>query len=283
MIDPVPERIKKVKLEDVVINENNHYDMNHIEVLARDIQDHGQMANGCGYEIKVTEDGRERTKYKLLDGERRYRAIQLLNDEGILDPETNERFLYNLKIVDKPKSLLEEELYIFSGNMQRNKSKEERKREALLLSQNYDAIKQKNSDIDQTLFGEEFEVEPGEYRRDYIARLMHISSRQVQDLLTEAKKETAMEEQGYSVDEIEYAMTEEEEQKKNPFGLTSADKENLKMIAQNMSDYLDRKVTINHKYGISIAALKPGVDTEGDFYSILNSLGFDAEGNKENS
>lgn len=139
---------RKVALDKIIPNEKNIYEISNIEALASDIEKHGQQDNGLAY--IVNEDGTE--KFKLIGGERRFRAIKLLDELGLKDPD-GEDWKYLLKVVPEPENDDEENLLILSNNIQREKTKEERNREILLLSRLYISIKQSDKRFDDAYYG----------------------------------------------------------------------------------------------------------------------------------
>lgn len=72
----VPFAVEMIPLEEIEPNEDNFYSVENIQDLADDIRTNGLMHNivVCG-----AGDG----KYKLVSGERRYRAFSLLNEQGV--------------------------------------------------------------------------------------------------------------------------------------------------------------------------------------------------------
>lgn len=73
---------KTVDIDLIDYNEENDYEASHIEELADDIKRNGLLHN-----LVVTP--KENGRYKLLAGERRLRAIRLLNENGAGDRYKN--------------------------------------------------------------------------------------------------------------------------------------------------------------------------------------------------
>lgn len=68
--------IDYIDVNDIEINEHNFYNVDEIEELAKDIE-----VNGLCHNLVVNRIGDN--KYKLISGERRYKAICLLNEKGV--------------------------------------------------------------------------------------------------------------------------------------------------------------------------------------------------------
>lgn len=93
--------VEMLPLEEIEPNEDNFYNTENIEALAADI-----LQNGLMHNIKVCSRG-ENGLYKLISGERRYRAFALLKEQGnekfdtipaTVDAETNPLFV-KLKLI----------------------------------------------------------------------------------------------------------------------------------------------------------------------------------------
>lgn len=88
------DEIKRLPLDSIIPNEANFYGMRQIEELAADIEEHGLLHNLV---VRETEDY---GVYKLIDGERRYRALNLIGAGHanclILDVQTDAEAEYAL-------------------------------------------------------------------------------------------------------------------------------------------------------------------------------------------
>lgn len=118
---------RQIQFEDLRANEKNFYAITNIEELAESIKEFGLLHNITVLEI--IED--EQKYYKILSGERRYRAVKLLREKG-------EKFdLIPCKVI-KELSEIEEELILLKGNSDtRELSQDEKRRQVEKLKELY--------------------------------------------------------------------------------------------------------------------------------------------------
>jgi hypothetical protein len=256
---------RKVALDKIIPNEKNIYEISNIESLASDIEKHGQQDNGLAY--IVNEDGTE--KFKLIGGERRFRAIKLLDELGLKDPD-GEDWKYLLKVVPEPENDDEENLLILSNNIQREKTKEERNREILLLSRLYISIKQSDKRFDDAYYGG-INVRDKEKKREYIARILHISERTVQDVLSDDRRASELVQNGMSPKEAEETVNEN---RKNPNNMTSSEWEYLQRLQENLSDTFGVRIKINKKLKMTFS-----FESVDDIARFVSDIGCNDDGN----
>lgn len=256
---------RKVALDKIIPNEKNIYEISNIEALASDIEKHGQQDNGLAY--IVNEDGTE--KFKLIGGERRFRAIKLLDELGLKDPD-GEDWKYLLKVVPEPENDDEENLLILSNNIQREKTKEERNREILLLSRLYISIKQSDKRFDDAYYGG-INVRDKEKKREYIARILHISERTVQDVLSDDRRASELVQNGMSPKEAEETVNEN---RKNPNNMTSSEWEYLQRLQENLSDTFGVRIRISKKLKMTFS-----FESVDDIARFVSDIGCNDDGN----
>lgn len=158
-----PEQIKRelyhfevVPLRDIVPSENNFYSMDadSIRSLADDINENGIL------HPPIVKPRSQEGEYELIDGERRYRAITLLYDEG------REEHAIVLCQVKSTKSELDAELLTISANMYtRNMTDADRLREAERIRAICEQLRELG------------EINSGR-TRDYAARILKVSPAQ---------------------------------------------------------------------------------------------------------
>lgn len=160
--------IKKIKLEDIRMNQENLYnEEQNIEELADSIKTYGQLENATCYEDMTINDGK---KYTLVGGHRRYLAISFLAERGDIEPYINS------SIIEKPTLEHDEKMMIIADNQQREKDKDTRIREIKIANDYYNYL----ISVDK---------KPKGKKRAWIAKKVGIGERTVQDILTEIKNE----------------------------------------------------------------------------------------------
>lgn len=256
---------RRVALDKIIPNEKNVYEVSNIEALASDIEKHGQQDNGLAY--IVNENGKE--KFKLIGGERRFRAIKLLDELGLKDPD-GEDWKYFLKVVPKPETDDEEDLLILSNNIQREKTKEERNKEIILLSRLYTSIKQRDKKFDEAYY-DGINVNDKEKKREYIARILHISERTVQDVLSNNRHASELVQNGMSQEEAEETVNES---RNNPYSLTSSEWYYLQNLQKNLSDTFGVKCKVNKKLKMTFS-----FESVDDIARFVNDIGCNDNGN----
>ena len=178
-------KVIKMHVNDIRLNSQNKYDLTEIEALAKTIKDNGQLENGVGY----YEDKNDGKKITLVAGHRRHSAISLLyrrnESDGLMD----------IKIVDKPKTVIEEELLIVRANNQRRKTKEQRLREVDVALRYYESL----SDVEKPKFNDTYKL------RDYIGELIGITGRQAQKYMNSLR---GKEKQDTEKKESKYLLTD---------------------------------------------------------------------------
>lgn len=146
-------------------NPENHYSIDNDEVksIAESIAAHGQLEPGIVYEEDSDEDEKH---YTLVSGEKRWRAVTLLLNEG--------RHSGNMEVVviDKPENKMELLELINDANLQRKKDKKTL----------YYEIKQK---YEYYSYLKENGRKPELHKRDWTAKALGISSRQVDLIIKE--------------------------------------------------------------------------------------------------
>ncbi|MDE6314038.1 MAG: ParB N-terminal domain-containing protein [Lachnospiraceae bacterium] len=104
-------RTKDIKLQNIYYNEKNFYPQEDIEEKAAEIYAIGLLQN-----LVVTYEPTEEGEYKLISGERRYRALRLLTEQGHTEFETVTCNVRNIK------SEYEEVVELIIANSSRNKT-----------------------------------------------------------------------------------------------------------------------------------------------------------------
>lgn len=114
-------------------NELNHYHIDNEEIiaLAETIKRDGQLENGLVYIDEESEDGK---KYTLIGGERRWRALTYLFENGLKDG------MYDIVVLPKPKNIVEEKRLIRNANRQRVKTEEDVYLEIIDAEKEYDYL-----------------------------------------------------------------------------------------------------------------------------------------------
>lgn len=122
--------IKNLSVNSIRCNENNFYahgsDEEELIDQMKELLKKGQASNILVYEDTEPEDGK---RYTLISGERRYKAMVRLMESGESDG------LISAKVVEKPATKEEEMLQLISGNAQRSKSTEVRRKEIQTLQE----------------------------------------------------------------------------------------------------------------------------------------------------
>ncbi|MEG0314467.1 MAG: ParB/RepB/Spo0J family partition protein [Erysipelotrichaceae bacterium] len=144
--------IEMIHYMQIVPNEKNFYEIVDVKTLAEDI-----LENGLSHNIEVM---RFDNSYKLISGERRYRALSLLIDEGHKQFE-----MIPCRVLDKMDDLKEEERIIATNSYSRVISNADRMIAIERLNFIYNERKKKG-EVDGRV-------------RDLIAKEMNISSSQV--------------------------------------------------------------------------------------------------------
>ena len=251
---------KKVSVSEIRPNRENFYasisedEDQKVEDMAEMIQEYGQDENGVVYIDESIDDGK---KYTLLAGERRYKAIKKNFENGIGDG------MFQVKIVPKPKDLTEELIRIIMYNAIRNKSKEVRKAEIDALCMCWDEMDARGE-------------KPSGKKREWIARQIGMSARQVQEYLTGEFSENENAES--TDDEGGSTSTSRKARKKKGLDLSSADKETLNNIQENLKQATGRKVKINTKDCSITFYPNMDIDAMEDLYTILHDFGFTDQG-----
>lgn len=250
---------RKVSVNEVRVNRENFYahisedEEQKVDNMAEMIQNFGQDENGVVYVDESIGDGK---KYTLLAGERRFKAIKKNFERGIGDG------MFQVKIVPKPKDVTEELIRIIMYNGIRNKSKDVRKAEVDALCMCWDELEANGQ-------------KPKGLKREWIAEYIGLSPRQVQEYMTgDFAKQGEVKE---VKDEDGSTATSKKTSKKAP-ELSSADKETLRMLQENLKQSTGRKVKINQKNGA--ITFFPNTDTDmlEDLYTILHDFGFTDQG-----
>lgn len=119
-------------VSEIRANELNHYHIDNDEIiaLAETIKVDGQLANGLVY----LDDRGDGKKYTLIGGERRWRAITYLYENGVKDG------MYDIVVLPKPKNIVEEKRLIRNANRQRVKSEEDVYLEIIDAEKEYDYL-----------------------------------------------------------------------------------------------------------------------------------------------
>lgn len=165
-----------VHVDEIRVNQNNHYPIVDIDELADQILQMGeQITPGEAY-MDDQEDGK---RFTLTSGERRYRAISSLYKQKLHDG------MMDLIIVPKPKDIWSEYRRIRAANIHRADNPEIQEMEMKQLLEEYDYLISINQ-------------KPEGLKRDWIAKELGISGRTVDRRLKkmnegnqETKKEKA--------------------------------------------------------------------------------------------
>lgn len=246
---------KKISVDDIRPNKMNFYahindedETIYVNDMAEQLLDHGQDSNGVVYEDTSIDDGK---RYTLIAGERRWKAVKKNYEENKGDG------LFFVKIVPKPEDETQEKIHLIMNNAQRNKTKEVKKTEVEVLSECWEELVKQDK-------------KPKGRKREWIAKGMGMSPRQVQEYLTGILSDN--EEQSSEVVLGDIALGEDEPQKSD---LSSAELETLKNIQSNLKESTGRKVKISKKCAITFYAQNDDME---DMFTILNDLGFTEEG-----
>ncbi len=122
--------IVEIPLKDILPNEDNFYKISNIDQLKEDMLLNGQI------ESLIVTPSEQVGEYKIISGHRRYNALLLLEQEGLLD---------TAKCIIKDYNTKEEEsLALIGANEQRIKSKEERNQEIKLRKKYLKKLKEDN-------------------------------------------------------------------------------------------------------------------------------------------
>ena len=120
--------IKNISVNSIRVNPANFYaqgaDEEEMVAQMEELLKSGQSSNVLVYEDLEPEDGK---RYTLISGERRYKAMVQLMNHGESDG------MISAKVVEKPNSKEDEMLQLISGNAQRAKSSEIRRKEIQTL------------------------------------------------------------------------------------------------------------------------------------------------------
>lgn len=141
--------IVEIPLKDIFPNEENFYKISNIEQLKEDMLINGQI------ESLIVTPSDNVGEYKIISGHRRYNALLLLEQEGVLD--TAKCIIKNFNTKE------EESLALIGANEQRIKSKEERNQEIKLRKKHLKNLKEEypgkyeNININK-LLAEEFNI-----------------------------------------------------------------------------------------------------------------------------
>lgn len=149
-----------VSVSEIRVNKKNHYKIEDIDLLAKQILEKGQLSNGIVYE-KNEGDGK---KYTLLGGERRYTAILNLYNKH----QGNGKM--EVIVMQEPIDEWEEKRLIRFHNSQREKDSDDYYRDIKDAEEEYghlDSIGQK----------------PNGLKRDWIGKEVGLSGRRVDDYL----------------------------------------------------------------------------------------------------
>ncbi len=247
---------KKISVDQIRPNRMNFYahlndedEEIYVNDMAEQLLDYGQDSNGVVYLDTSIDDGK---MYTLLAGERRWKAIKKNFEENKGDG------LFMVKIVPKPESETDEKIHLIMNNAQRNKTKEVKKTEVEVLSECWNELVEQGK-------------KPKGRKREWIAKGMGMSPRQVQEYLTGSLADDENEGEV----EIDVGGLQLGEDETNEQTMTSADEETLKMIEKNLRESTGRKVKISKKCAITFYAQNDDME---DMYTILNDLGFTEEG-----
>ncbi len=220
-------KIKLLSIDDISINPLNRAPINNIE----DLQD---TISELGLQTPLTVYKRENNDYVIINGERRFNAIMKLGWEEV-----------PVLIIDKPSSLLEEKLLILDANAQRELTQEHK----VLRAKEYEEVYLELKQLDK-------EQIRGIAKRDWIAKHMNISGRQVSNLLAEDIEQNN--------DDDEVAVTKKA-QKEKP------DLSKFEEVEEYLSYCLETKVKFTqNKFTISF-------DDDEELERILKAINHDYE------
>ena len=150
---------KLIDIDDIEVNKNNFFDVRDIEQLSLNIK-----TNGLYKPLEVYKS-QENEHYVLIGGERRYRALLLLVEQEIIEPEIP------CLIYKEPSNLQNEKLQIITSNAQRILSEDE---------------KQKIVDEIKEIVELDPSIKPkGMAMREYIATFLGCSPRTIQKYMNE--------------------------------------------------------------------------------------------------
>lgn len=111
---------RQIQFEEIKANDKNFYSIENIEDLANSIKEFGLMHN-----ITVLETQEGEKRFRIISGERRYRAIELIRNQGIQGWE-----VIPCKVV-KNLSDIDEELMLLKGNSDTRELTQEEKRKQI--------------------------------------------------------------------------------------------------------------------------------------------------------
>lgn len=151
--DYANKKITLIPIDEIFPNPLNKAPIMNIDDLVISIKESGLRSPLSVYKL-------ENHHYVILNGERRYTALQQMNQEEV-----------PVIIEPRPTSLLEERLIILDANSQREETKEYKKLRAIEYEELYHLLKENGS------------IEKGKLKIDWIGNHMGISGRQVQRYL----------------------------------------------------------------------------------------------------
>lgn len=152
--------IRNIRVDDIIPNTENFYSVDGIPELAANIKKNGLQQN-----IEVTQAD-EVGKYRLISGERRYRAVAYLKAHGY-----NDFSRITAKVVEKTNEA--SEIYaLISANSYRDKSNADRLAEVSKLEEAVLDAREKNEDI-AGIKASEINIQ------EFIAETLHMSKTQV--------------------------------------------------------------------------------------------------------
>lgn len=150
---------RQIEFEKIIPNEKNFYSISNIEELAKSISEYGLLHN-----IAVLEsDNEEEKKFKIISGERRYRAIEFLRNNG------NEIKTIPCKVIRNVSEVVEEIMLLKGNSDTRDLTDDEKRIQVQKLRELYEqkasieGVKVKKKDIN-----------------DQIASDMNLSAKQVE-------------------------------------------------------------------------------------------------------
>lgn len=111
---------RQIPFEEIKANDKNFYSIENIEDLANSIKEFGLMHN-----ITVLETQEGEKRFRIISGERRYRAIELIRNQGVQGWE-----VIPCKVV-KNLSDIDEELMLLKGNSDTRELTQEEKRKQI--------------------------------------------------------------------------------------------------------------------------------------------------------
>ena len=119
---------RQIEFEKILPNEKNFYSIKNIEELANSINEYGLFHNISVLEVEIEDE----KKYRIISGERRYRAIEFLRNNG------KEIKTIPCKVV-KNVSEVDEEIMLLKGNSDtRELSDDERRIQVQKLRELYE-------------------------------------------------------------------------------------------------------------------------------------------------